>query len=157
MGAPNFSNQNASKIYAVELARDVCYEFLFEDIRNVLEEEFTTDFIKKDEWDSNRNYEGKIIAEINKSVEDEQIIVSIIIRSGYHDGANLDWDARFFVIEDNYQEEYDLDCIDIDKFPKVREEFNKIIDRVEKIYSKLSTPLKKVAQLSNGEAIYQKD
>lgn len=157
MGAPNFNNQNASKIYAVEISEDMDYEFLIEDMQIVLEKEFTNDFIEKDEWDSNRNYPGKVIAEINKSVGDEQIIVSIVVRNAYYSGVNLDWDARFFVIENSYQEEYDLDSIDLNKFPKVEKEFNNIIDRVEKIYSKLSTPLKKVAQFSNGEAIYQKD
>lgn len=156
MGAPNFYNANAKYIYAVELNDDPDYEMLIEDLHYEFGIEFKNDFIEKDEWDNNRSYEGKIIGRIHKTLGDEQIMINLIVRNGYHAGVNLDWDAEFIVMENDYEENYDLECIDLDKFPNVRDEFHKAINKVEEIYEKLSTPLNKVGQFSNGEAVYEK-
>jgi len=156
MGAPNFYNANAKYIYAVETEEDMDYEFFIEDVRTLMEEEFKNAFDRKDEWDNNRNYGGKIIGMIHKTLGDEQIMINLIVRGGYYAGVNLDWDAEFIVMENEYEENYDLECIDLDKFPNVRDEFHKAINKVEEIYNKLSTPLNKVGQFSNGEAVYEK-
>ena len=156
MGAPNFYNANAKYIYAVETEEDMDYDFFIEDVCNLMEEEFKSDFDRRDEWDNNRNYGGKIVGKVHKQVGDEHLTIKIIVRSGYHAGVNLDWDAEFIVMENDYEENYDLECIDLDKFPDVRDEFHKTINKVEEIYAKLSTPLNKVGQFSNGEAVYEK-
>lgn len=151
MSANNFYNVNAKYIYSVEYNENE-YEYLIDDIKDIFKAKFGIEFFEDFSYSSaSRDYNGIRFGYIVKTIGHDEIIVDTIIRSGYYLGANLDWDMKFYI--DGYHE-YTMD--DIHKYPKLQKEFNKVIDQVEDLYEKLSTPLNKVGSFSNGEAIYEK-
>jgi hypothetical protein len=148
MSTPNFTKKNASKYYAIE-DREGEEDFQYDDLKINLQSEFKSE---KDLWDSDRNYGGHIISQIEKEFCKWAIEFDIIIRAGYYSGANLDWDLRIIDTVDrteNYLGEV--------KLPKrVQQWIDNRIKKVEKVFAEYSTPLNCMGVFSNGEAIYQK-
>ena len=137
MGAINFYNGNASRIYAVGMNKYVKQEDLddneFEDL-DIKEGDFSEEITRMDYEDSisnvmyelkSKGYATKIDKYYSKSIENEigrktyyfeycglEISVTIYAQaySGYYDGASFDWDAKCgirFRLSD-YRIEYDL-------------------------------------------------
>lgn len=115
------------------------YDMYVEDLQEQLEK---IGFDGCDKWESGRDG-GKIIADW--SIEDKEgnlKVLEVVIRSGYYDGANID-----YTIHDNYGEFKSNKTLD--------KKFEAKCKAVEKILRKNGKELTKVAQFSNGEAIYQ--
>lgn len=126
------------------------------------------------EEDSNRNFEGRVMGElsIDKNYGDVEIKVEIqaICRNGYYEGANLDWNLNFYVDGnsselDEIKEDFiynsylnaglkSIISAHAEKWASQAED--ELVSEMERIFTEVSMPLIKVAQFSNGEAIYKK-
>lgn len=99
-------------------------------------------------WESGRDG-GKIIASWGQ--EDDCFVkyLEVVIRSGYYDGMNID-----YTIDGDFcpNEESKAECRHVNALQK---KFDKQVVRLEKILRKNGQELIKVAQFSNGEAVYQ--
>jgi hypothetical protein len=189
MATNNFHNVNANRIFAVLMGyedsetnefiepSDYEYDDLISNLKSELKEKFgyvynneTVDFL--------RSFSGSVIGGVSeeKTYMGVEVRVKLIavIRSGYYQGANLD-----------YEIEYSADGYENDEFDGVIDEWvyqankynnnglvqanrskvenwlentkNEMIEKLEKIYSEYSdVKLVKVGQFSNGEAVYEK-
>jgi len=172
MSTPNFHNENGKYVYAID---DDGENTDWDLIEEMIEEELRTKGfeIQKDKWLGDRNYNGKILGE--KIVWDKKEIYSYclkaIIRSGYYSGANLDWELDWIDVYNNEYDEINIADIlisaDFIETPltekqaeaieqKLRASADEDIEKLEKLYSKLSTPLVCRGIFSNGEAVYEK-
>jgi hypothetical protein len=195
MGTSNFYNANASKIFAVlmpyetpvldedfnetdELEIRECDEFDLEDlvysITNDMKElgdNLYYHFKNKKSFDDSR-YLGSLIKE--KVFDDMNVIVSInaFLRSGYYEGANLDWECEISIDDDKevffdnrYDELKDIYYIlkNKNKNPRVTKSINNwvvktktsLIEKMESIFAKNSSrQLTVCAKFCNGETIY---
>jgi hypothetical protein len=178
MATSNFANENASKVFAVELED----EFAYDDLKDCLEYELDEagfEVYKKPEYDHNRNYSGQILAEkrLSHSYKDFTVTATIfvVVRSGYYSGANLDWQITFCDDFEHYEHDdydpkytaedlvYRLDfppskaktysLLAEKKYEKLKDQ---LVTELEAIYAKISTPLVVAARFSNGETIYEK-
>ena len=149
MSTPNFCKKNAKNYYAVEIETDFDYDDLVYNLQAIFKD-------KTEKWDNNnRSYEGKIVSRINKTIGKWDLCFDIIIRNGYYSGVNLDWDLTI-TDKTDYTEYYfnDYDYKDLPRY--IHDKIDKQIDKIEKVFSDLSTPLICAGIFSNGEAIYQK-
>jgi hypothetical protein len=151
MSTTNFCKKNASNYYAIELEND----FDYDDLVLNLQCEFKTEN-NVNKWDNvNRNYEGKIISQLKKNLNNWHIVFDIIVRNGYYSGVNLDWDIMVENINDYTQYQYgDYQENELPKY--VNNYINAKIKSIEKIFKQFSTPLYCKGVFSNGEAIYAK-
>jgi len=167
MGTSNFHNKNASKVFAI-LPGDDDDEFYIND-----EIECVTDALRSKYGDQRNTYisDGKLISTINETKRyqefDVTIIVDMILRHGYYEGANLDWDVE---VEINHWRVYwDSDtllediqhCVDTKRNTKnalkwIQKTVAKLTEEIEKEYATYTTPLNVVGRFSNGETIYEK-
>ena len=145
MSTPNYKNVNASKVFATELEDSTELDDLIKNIQNEIGEAVDIN-------DHDRSYPGNIISEIRKSVGKWGIIFYIIIRSGYYSGVNLDWDCK--VLDDIKDMDFDFNDKDLPKTVQNKIESLKV--KAEKVFTKFTTPLIRVATFSNGEAVYRK-
>jgi hypothetical protein len=152
MATSNFHNVNATNIFAVQLED----EYDYEDLISNLESEFKKhpdyyDYGKTDQHEL-RSFPSRTLGSFSKGIaigEDEvEVYVTPVIRSGYYEGCNLDWDVRYYV-NGNEDEFY---C------ENVRIEFivNEYVEFIETIYSQYSDRLGVTARFSNGETIYHR-
>jgi len=198
MGTSNFYNKNASKYFAVlmdseqpvlddegneteETEIHTVEDYEVDDFIEYIHEKLTES--KFENWiptkliwekDSNRNFEGRILGELSeeKKYGDvwAKVEIEVIMRNGYYEGANLDWNIKF-LLDGN---EVDEDCIREDfvwnsdlntglatmvaqKAEKwMSNKRGELISEIERIFTEISEPLVKVATFSNGETIYSK-
>ena len=199
MATNNFHNVNAENIYAVLMGRDEPvidedgnetdeYEYIqpqdfeYEDLLENLRSEFknSKDWIS-DDGNAHflRSFSGTEISTLCKNKEYLGISVEIeiipVIRSGYYQGANLDYELKFTVngyeIEQSdvvndwaeeaiYREEYNRGLIEINKSHLgtwLEENTVNLVKFVENIFKDYTGfKLKKVSQASNGEAFYER-
>jgi len=97
-----------------------------------------------DRYDSDRNYGGTIIYDFSVYNKDGDIYtaVEVVIRNGYYADMNIDYTVN---------REYGDDNSKLDKSIKV------LCNKIEKVLKKYGgKEYLKVAQFSNGEAVYQK-
>lgn len=187
MGTRNFYNENAKCIYAVAMHSDECdSEFCncgaqeeYDDVQINIQYAW-----KGCTRESNFGMDRRICHSvlflgyyfaskcISKYFADARIDVCIyaIIRPGYYEGANLDWQIKMFV-DGNQRESLEYDDLEyympncntgmakiqvrnaqawVDKNSKI------LIDELEGIYEQYSTPLGVCASFSNGETWYSK-
>lgn len=198
MGTNNFYKKNAKNYYAVLMNdEDYCYEYAYDDFKeylnDTLKQEFKDNYYKHEKIISFSNsYSGTELGEIevlninhdeSKYSDYYELYIYIypVIRSGYYEGANLDYNINFefhyddkdgniisfdnddFIIDTTYEEKI-LELIKVIEhnvkhnkrlIKKINKEFNNIIDKLENIYSQLSTPLIKIGGFSDGTAIYK--
>jgi hypothetical protein len=176
MATGNFYNRNASKIFAQRFEEDFEYEDFLENLRYAFKEKFNS-FVKRDDWerDGLRSYCGKIIGEVSGEIKsysrydlDIYVEFELIVRSGYYDGINLDWEATVYVngesltmdeIEEGY---FHYNATPMEKRYNqwieqyVTSEFEKLQEEVESIYSEWTINLVRVARFSNGEEMYER-
>ncbi len=184
MSTANFHNKNAGLTYACELKDDFEYDDLLEDLRESFRAtaedtkvKAIADFaVAHDTWepDYNRNYPGRIIAVVWSETKRYRGFVvylsaKIIVRSGYYEGANLDYAIGFHVSGREYLED-DLDEVcHHSELPGSRRAYQLALakrwfDRhyapftaaIETVFRRHSTPLRLVARASNGEAFYER-
>ena len=99
MGTSNFYNKNAKDIYAVLMNEYENDEHVYPDewhcddlIDNATYELESKGYDKVGEWNNDRNFSGKILAEktIYKSFGDVEVgfTIKAILRTGYYNGSN---------------------------------------------------------------------
>lgn len=197
MGTSNFYNKNANKVFAVLMNYET--PILNEDgeeteeTETVSPEEWEYEDLKKEVIlslekskfnhytssktvyeDGLRSYPGTLLGDlyISKQYGDTEITVEItaIIRSGYYEGCNLDWecvikidgsetDSGEFSVDFGYASDMSigLQAIVAPKALKWAEKMqNELIEELEKIYTEISMPLVVTARFSNGETWYAK-
>lgn len=173
MGTSNFHNVNSGRIYSVELQEDWEYDDLKLNLKTELKEHTTDDPYEL------RSFPSQVIGCLDKqkTFGDLDIDLSIycVIRSGYYEGLNLDWFMKLDIGNTSYIDEIPekhhliddlryfndwnkgLSTIQSENVLKwIKTTKEELITKMEKIYEENSTPLKVVAQFSNGETIYEK-
>lgn len=120
---------------------DFAYDEYVKDMQNRLEK---IGFYSMDKLDGESSYGGRIIAEMDFYHKDEVYkTISVVIRSGYYDGANIDYTVEASGYTDGTKT--------LDK--KIDNKCN----RLKKILTKYGgEEYLKVGQFSNGEAVYKK-
>ena len=174
MGASNFHNQNASRIFAFEIEDEWEWDDKKIDIKESLKEMKDVQFR---DWGGNdphelRSYPSSVLGALSVSREyngvDVCINLTAIVRSGYHCGGNLDWNLTFDINGDEQDEvdftdsfEYYLEtsrenALRISGYAEkwAKKEGEKLIEKLEELYKNVTTPLTVVATFSNGETIY---
>mgnify|MGYP000863186240 FL=1 len=161
MGTNNFLNKNASKIFACELQDEYStYEDLEEILTEEINEVFGNQFDKEQSYDDERYYSGTYLGDINHDYRDCTLRLKPIIRAGYYDGCNLDYEIEFvgpcssFYNSLNELEDslYYHKAI-INNFKK---QLPLMIKKLEEVFATNSTPLDKIGGFSDGTAIYKK-
>jgi len=122
-----------------------------------------------------RSFEGTILGSV---IEDKTILnvsievqITCILRSGYYEGANLDWEITHYIDgyehdvldfaidewEHNALQEYNQGLVSIQRKNAksyIENTTNELVEFVESIYKQYSTELGVVARFSNGETMY---
>lgn len=189
-GTGNFLNKNASKIFAIGEGDEDEAQMNYEDgkmnVETALEAVGYDLDGKTSEPNSNRNFEGVIIADKSESVTPEKdetgsvsadIRMYSILRSGYYQGGNFDWSYKVTIGNSEYEDEMpDADVIEDDvvylqdkddkdeNTKAVAEELHKMIEakkdemvaELEKLYAENTMKLKVTARFSSGETHYGK-
>jgi hypothetical protein len=100
------------------------------------------------------------------------VCVTPVIRSGYYEGVNLDWNVDYLINGDASYDSPDFYINDIAHYgnlpkskattyaklaeKKAEKLKNEIVEKLESIYSDYSMKLGVTARFSNGETIYHK-
>ena len=197
MATSNFHDSDASKIYAVLMNYDSyicdedgnetdetetvsCDEYDYENLMYELKEAFKKLGTYSDHGDDERelrSFRSHVIGTVSESKlfldQEVSVDLTLVIRSGYYEGANLDYNLSYGIYN-SYQQKADNTNDIIDEFiynadnkgmAKIQAKNvlkwlenteNKLREQVENIYESFSTPLKVVARFSNGETMYQK-
>lgn len=179
MSANNFASKS-STIFAIETEEND--EFIYDDTQeNVfyeLNEDKKLSVDKENEFDGDRNYGGNVFASVRLPKTHSSIlypVASVALRSGYYSGLNLDYEVKYY---SEYSGEYfDIDDLPTDVIAEELQGYNDrkpsssqvlstlahleieaktISNRIEKVLTDYSTPIVKVGQFSNGEAVYEK-
>jgi hypothetical protein len=177
MSTPNFANRNASKYFVLEIEDDFEYDMQKEDIQYYLSEHGYEEMDSRPH-DDNRSYPSVIIAQ--KSVEkyfgdfSVEIIINVLIRSGYYAGVNLDWEIEIETPYDKYNDEIPEKDWIIDQFEDegysrgfgtiqsknvlnfIDKTIIQLSEETEEHLGKLTETYVRTALFSNGEAIYEK-
>ena len=180
MATGNFYNKNASNIYAIypENAHD---DFIFQDVETNVSEAideyiresngyWTTSMIGyRDAKKIESFYVSEELAGISIGIK-----IDVLMRSGYYEGANLDYEISYFVesvefdeLSEAWQAFYDVATYDCDMrvgFAKIQAKnasnrlsalHDRVVSDVEKILKENCTHILQVsARFSNGETWY---
>ena len=174
MSTSNFHNVNASAIFAVPLENDFDYEDLVDNLKSELKD--NSDYVDYGKTDPNelRSFPSRTLGSIRRYHQYKDFYVEVcvtpVIRSGYYDGVNLDWNVDYSINGDSY----DIDelengigyntALPISKIKaysllaekKAEKLKNEIVEKVESIFSDYSEKYGVTAVFSNGETIYHK-
>lgn len=159
MATSNFYKKNAKLYYAIEDEADVDF------IKFKLSE---MGYKTIDEFRNNVRF----IAEKEVGCDMVWGVIKVIVRAGYYDGANIDWEAYYMDYEgkefglndfkDGYYDyllEYDEKEL-AKKLNKEQKETKKILKKeinlLEKTLKRITTPLKLSYVFSNGETFYER-
>jgi hypothetical protein len=200
MATNNFHNKNASKIYAVLMNREqpilddegnetdeteyvYADEWECEDLLSNVKSEMETlakkhktiSFHKGGNADFLRSFDGSIIGSFWASKDylgiDCEVEVAAVLRSGYYEGANLDFEITYKVNGYDYEDymaEWEYSANNNHKKGLVNIQYNNVsnwfentadtlINELESIFENFTEiKLVKQGQFSNGEAIYSK-
>lgn len=176
MATSNFHNENASAIFAVQLEHEFDYDDLVENLKSELNND--PDYVDYGKADKNelRSFPSRTLGSIRKYVQYKDFYVEVcvtpVIRSGYYDGVNLDWNVDYLINGDAQYDNTDFYIDDIahygsmskskaTKYAKLAEKKaekvkNQIVEKVESIFSDYSEKYGVTAVFSNGETIYHK-
>jgi len=170
MGTNNFLNKNAKYflsscpyIYTCEIKDDFEYSDLKDNLNCEIDNIKNYEIEKNDCYDNERNFCGTYINKIIHRLKEASLIINPIIRSGYYEGCNLDYEIEILDYS-GYKVDSIQDLINdlkADNLPYklIEKSFNKhlklMVNELEKIFENYSTPLNKIAQFSNGEAVYK--
>lgn len=144
MSTNNFYFNNALQVFDVE--NDFDYADAVDNVKYALKDAFPTgyevDEYEKDENGGLRGYPGKVIYRIPVPF----FVVDVVVRSGYYRGGNFDWTVR---LDGSYFDVSDAE------YAKTEKKAYAIGKKVTKVLKGYTTTLKKIANMDNGEAIYQ--
>jgi hypothetical protein len=154
-----------------------CEDYDYEDLKDYtieLMEQSKFSYSDNGNFSNNRNFEGTLLGSLNvdKCFGDicVEVRVNAVIRSGYYEGANLDYEVEYYTgsgWEDSIDFKYDfenhsdmrsgLQTIQTKHAERWAEKIaDELVEELERIFTQVSTPYRKVAQFSNGEAVYEK-
>jgi hypothetical protein len=167
MSAPNFYAVCGkyfvlSPIEGEEESMDIEYDFneVIESILNDLKKYY---IIQEDKWDNERGYEGRIFARIvkewsynnkrNDDYREFRIDIDLILRNGYFEGCNLDYDIHYYYDGIECEEEF-WEYIDKRTYNYVMKWLDKVKKDIEASYQKYSIQYELLGVFSNSEAIY---
>jgi len=176
MSTSNFHNVNASAIFAVPLENDFDYEDLVDNLKSELSND--SDYVDYGKTDHNecRSFPSRTLGSIRKYHQYKDFYVEVcvtpVIRSGYYEGVNLDWNVDYLINGDASYDSPDFYINDIAHYgnlpkskattyaklaeKKAEKLKNEIVEKLESIYSDYSMKLGVTARFSNGETIYHK-
>ena len=176
MATSNFHNENASAIFAVRLENEYDYEDLVCNLESELSN--NPDYVDYGKTDKHelRSFPSRTLGSIRKYAQYKDFYVEVcvtpVIRSGYYDGVNLDWNVDYLINGDAQYDNTDFYIDDIahygsmskskaTKYAKLAEKKaekikNQIVEKVESIFSDYSEKYGVTAVFSNGETIYHK-
>ena len=176
MATSNFHNENASAIFAVQLEHEFDYDDLVDNLKSELNND--PDYVDYGKTDKHelRSFPSRTLGSIRKYVQYKDFYVEVcvtpVIRSGYYDGVNLDWNVDYLINGDAQYDNTDFYIDDIahygsmskskaTKYAKLAEKKaekvkNQIVEKVESIFSDYSEKYGVTAVFSNGETIYHK-
>ena len=176
MATSNFHNENASAIFAVQLEHEFDYDDLVDNLKSELNNDPDyVDYGKADKHEL-RSFPSRTLGSIRKYVQYKDFYVEVcvtpVIRNGYYDGVNLDWNVDYLINGDAQYDNTDFYIDDIahygsmskskaTKYAKLAEKKaekvkNQIVEKVESIFSDYSDRYGVTAVFSNGETIYHK-
>ena len=189
MGTSNFHRVNASKVFAVlmnqpaldddgnetgdyyapgELEIDEFVEYLREQLAKN-----TTFFPSSSDPHELRGYPSRVVGEIRSGTDFAgglilgEIVITAVMRSGYYEGACLDWHITKRIDGDEYDDvseydgrekdfpEIDTESVHFDISNWFEAEEKRLIEFVENVFTRASMPMEVVATFSNGETIYK--
>ena len=174
MATSNFHNVNASAIFAVRLEDEWAYDDLVENLTSELSN--NPDYVDYGKTDKHelRSFPSRTLGSIRKYHEYKDFYVEVcvtpVIRSGYYEGVNLDWNVDYTINGDVY----DMDELEngigyntalpiskIKVYAKLAEKkaekiTNQIVEQLESLYNDYSEKYGVTAVFSNGETIYHK-
>ena len=186
MATNNFHIENASKVFLIDPQDEFEYENILENIIYTFNEadkegrfEFSADYQISLETEL-RSYPSRSIGIVYESLNflglDFEVHVIPVIRDGYYEAGNLDYEFAYYV--DNTSRPYNsIDDIiyDIQQFPEdydlntglvaihsnnLRKRLqtleDTLVNEVEGIFEKVSTEYKVSASFSNGEVWYER-
>jgi hypothetical protein len=174
MATSNFHNVNASAIFAVRLEDEWAYDDLVENLTSELNNDANyVDYGKTDKHEL-RSFPSRTLGSIRKYHQYKDFYVEVcvtpVIRSGYYEGVNLDWNVDYAINGDVY----DMDelengigyntALPISKIKvyaslaekKVEKLRNEMVEKLESLYNDYSEKYGVTAVFSNGETIYHK-
>ena len=176
MATSNFHNENASAIFAVQLEHEFDYDDLVDNLKSELNND--PDYVDYGKTDKHelRSFPSRTLGSIRKYAQYKDFYVEVcvtpVIRSGYYDGVNLDWNVDYLINGDASYDSPDFYIDDIahygsmskskaTKYAKLAEKKaekikNQIVEKVESIFSDYSEKYGVTAVFSNGETIYHK-
>jgi hypothetical protein len=174
MATSNFHNVNASAIFAVQLEDEWAYDDLVENLKSQLNNDPNYVDYGKSDPNELRSFPSRSLGSIRKYHQYKDFYVEVcvtpVIRSGYYEGVNLDWNVDYAINGDVY----DMDelengigyntALPISKIKaysllaekKAEKLKNEIVEKVESIFSDYSDRYGVTAVFSNGETIYHK-
>lgn len=154
-----------------------CEEWEYQDLKDYtieLMEQSKFSYSEDGSFNNNRNFEGTLIGSLKAEkwfgdVEVE-VRVNLILRSGYYEGANLDYEVEYYAgsgYDDTINFSYEFEShSDMSKGLQIIQTRNaekwaeriteELTEEVEKIYTRVSTPYRKLGSFSNGEGVYEK-
>ena len=174
MATSNFHNVNASAIFAVRLEDEWAYDDLVENLTSELNNDADyVDYGKTDKHEL-RSFPSRTLGSIRKYHQYKDFYVEVcvtpVIRSGYYEGVNLDWNVDYTINGDVY----DMDELEngigyntalpiskIKVYAKLAEKKaeklkNQMVEKLESLYNDYSEKYGVTAIFSNGETIYHK-
>ena len=185
MSTCNFDHRNASKIFAV--LNEENDEFMYEDevgnVRDGLEAKFGKDYTELDKREENelRSFPSNVIVEVTGEIREYKKIdlnvfpvLEVVVRSGYYQGFNFDWNLKIDVqgelvdLEDVFEEVVDqteqyveFSEQGTERYAKYAQEFaekssQELIESVEKLLAEYTDTLSCIGVASNGEAFYKR-
>ena len=176
MATSNFHNVNASHIFACALENEWDYEDLVDNLKSELSND--SDYVDYGKTDHNecRSFPSRTLGSIRKYHQYKDFYVEVcvtpVIRSGYYEGVNLDWNVDYLINGDASYDSPDFYINDIAHYgnlpkskattyaklaeKKAEKLKNEIVEKLESIYSDYSMKLGVTARFSNGETIYHK-
>jgi hypothetical protein len=95
---------------------------------------------------------GEVSEYIKVGRREYRLSVYCFATSGYYEGANLDWVAYVEDQEDGYEFELGEESVP----DRVQKMAQRVIEKIEGVYAKVSTPMTVTARFSNGETMYSK-
>jgi hypothetical protein len=137
-----------------------------------------SDYVDYGKTDHNecRSFPSRTLGSIRKYHQYKDFYVEVcvtpVIRSGYYEGVNLDWNVDYLINGDASYDSPDFYINDIAHYgnlpkskattyaklaeKKAEKLKNEIVEKLESIYSDYSMKLGVTARFSNGETIYHK-
>ena len=185
MGTANFSKKNASLIYAVYMPRideETGEEYQLDEFDVEEEREFIQESLEKISGYSSyfsRWYDcdklGSVIRDCSLAGIGAAVELEVVVRSGYYEGANLDYDINIIACNESSIEPDDLDeCVQVEdvmdytgftrglatiQHRNLMKRINKTLDElrgeVEDVFKAISKPMRIVGRFNNGECVYE--